>query len=107
MAVALTHRPKPLKLYMLELSQSFAGTAIVLSLKIDPDTHYFRYPIRTPYIYDSYAHLPVAFVDDWSEIFSSNQSEVESMLKRWVAELGPYYEPGSELRRKVIHVSPI
>eukprot|EP00601_Ochromonadales_sp_CCMP2298_P016600 CAMPEP_0173229914 /NCGR_PEP_ID=MMETSP1142-20121109/7426_1 /TAXON_ID=483371 /ORGANISM="non described non described, Strain CCMP2298" /LENGTH=421 /DNA_ID=CAMNT_0014158879 /DNA_START=220 /DNA_END=1481 /DNA_ORIENTATION=- len=52
---------------------------------------------------DSYAHLPVAFVDDWAQLLDPpDEAALQQLLQGWVRELGPYYVPGSELRRKTI-----
>ena len=54
---------------------------------------------------DAYQHLPVVFVDSWEEIFQpANYSALETRLRGWMAELQPYYEEGSALRRKTLDV---
>jgi hypothetical protein len=53
---------------------------------------------------DAYEHYPVAFVNDWGELFS-NATKGEEMLKHWVKELAPYYEEGSALRKRTLDVS--
>ncbi|KAJ1421189.1 hypothetical protein B484DRAFT_399583 [Ochromonadaceae sp. CCMP2298] len=52
---------------------------------------------------DLYAHLPVAFIDDWDELLDPpDEASLQALLQGWVRELGPYSVPGSELRRKTI-----
>jgi hypothetical protein len=52
---------------------------------------------------DAYSQLPVAFVNNWSDLFQS--SDPLGMLQRWVDELAPYYEEGSRLRNETLEVS--
>ena len=58
---------------------------------------------RSP-VSEAYEHLPVAFVNNWGELFS-NATRGEEMLKHWVKELAPYYEEGSMLRQRTLDVS--
>lgn len=52
---------------------------------------------------DAYKHLPVAFIDNYKDFFAK-PNETIAKLNQWIAELGPYYEPGSELRKKTLQV---
>jgi hypothetical protein len=57
------------------------------------------------YYYHYHYHLiderfPIAWIDDWSNFFFDDH--LEDKLERWIKELGPYYETGSELRNKVL-----
>lgn len=61
--------------------------------------------IYSPYTADAYEHLPVVFIDSWEDIFTNDTVLVESMLRRWINELEPFYEENSEKRRHTIHVS--
>jgi hypothetical protein len=75
---------------------------------------------------DAYQHLPVAFVESWEELLlvveepapedqqqdqqrdqqqGGGSSKLAKRLQQWVAELAPYYEEGSALRRKTLDVS--
>ena len=57
---------------------------------------------------DAYMLLPVAFVDTWEELLQpSNYTLLEQRLRGWMAELQPYYEHGSALRRKTLDVSTV
>jgi hypothetical protein len=51
---------------------------------------------------DGYERLPVVFIHEWTEIFES--LEAEKFLLQKLSDLAPFYEPGSELRRKVLEV---
>lgn len=51
---------------------------------------------------DAYEKLPVVFIRDWKEIFEN--PEAEKFLKKMLEKLSPYYEEGSELRKKTLEV---
>ena len=50
---------------------------------------------------DAYRHLPVVFVDSTVGLLQNNNTL--ELLGKWLIELSPYYEEGSELRLKVIN----
>lgn len=83
----------------------------ILSPNIDPSPKAWEsilvgsIPIiqNSSYIHDAYSHLPVAFVDDYSVLFTFNRTE--AMLRKWLEELTPYYQEGSFLRRETLEVS--
>ena len=52
---------------------------------------------------DGYEKLPVVFIQDWKEIFQS--PDAENFLKEKLTKLAPYFEEGSELRKKTLEVS--
>lgn len=53
---------------------------------------------------DAYHHFPVAFVDNWSDLFE-DEVRGKAMLEQWMKELAPFYEPGSHLRQRTLNVS--
>lgn len=59
--------------------------------------------IRRNAVSDAYEHLPVAFVDDWADLFLDEKKGRE-MMNVWLRKLGPYYVQGSALRRRTINV---
>ncbi len=55
---------------------------------------------------DAYSHLPVAFVDSWEELLQpANHTALQEKLQGWIKQLQPYYQDGSELRKKTLNVS--
>ena len=52
---------------------------------------------------DAYERLPVVFVSSWEDFF--NVEDMGALLQSWVDQLHPYFQPGSELRRKTLDVS--
>jgi hypothetical protein len=51
---------------------------------------------------DAYERFPVVFVNEWNEIFQNDN--VETFLRSQLTRLAPYYENGSELRKKTLEV---
>jgi hypothetical protein len=51
---------------------------------------------------DGYEHFPVVFVEDWKELIKHPNGT--QLLRVWANKLAPYYEEGSELRKKVLEV---
>jgi hypothetical protein len=48
----------------------------------------------------------VIIIEDWNEVFNSTATtaELQTMLKGWIQQLEPYYEPDGHLRKEVLHV---
>ncbi len=53
---------------------------------------------------DGYDLLPVAFVDQWSDLFNGSTGSGEALLQSWLTTLAPYYERGSSLRLQTLEV---
>jgi hypothetical protein len=54
-------------------------------------------------IADAYEHLPVAFVDNWQELFLIDEEQGKKKLSDWLNELAPYYIEGSDIRQKTLN----
>jgi hypothetical protein len=51
---------------------------------------------------DGYEHFPVLLIDNWHEFLTN--PNINEFLEEHSKKLAPYFEKGSELRRKVLHV---
>eukprot|EP01036_Dinobryon_divergens_P022433 gene22433-30686_t len=51
---------------------------------------------------DSYSHLPVAFIKSSTDFLQGGQKSM-ALLDKWMKELGPYYEVGSEKRNQTLY----
>jgi hypothetical protein len=58
--------------------------------------------VKRSVLYDSYSQFPVAWVDDWKDLFEVGEEKRVTMMKAWIKELMPYFVPGSALRRQVL-----
>ena len=58
--------------------------------------------VRKTLLYDSYHLFPIAWVDEWADLFALSDAERNAQFKKWIKELGPYYEIGSALRHKTL-----
>lgn len=58
---------------------------------------YYFYLISLSLLDDRF---PIAWIDDWASFF--NDPYLEDNLNKWIKDLGPYYEAGSEMRNKVL-----
>lgn len=58
--------------------------------------------VRKSVLYDSYSKFPVAWVDDWTDLFKASEEKRKSMMQAWMKELGPYYVKGSALRKQTL-----
>ncbi len=58
--------------------------------------------IQVSTIIDAYEHFPVVFIEDWKELI--NNPATPQLMQIWADKLAPFYEPGSELRKKVLEV---
>jgi hypothetical protein len=59
--------------------------------------------IQRSQIADAYEHLPVAFVNNWQELFLVDEEEGRKKLSNWLMELAPYYIEGSDLRQRTLN----
>jgi hypothetical protein len=51
-------------------------------------------------IEEGYEHFPVAFVNNWDELFK--HKDPEAVLRAWMYVLAPYYEHDGFLRKKAL-----
>ena len=58
--------------------------------------------VRKTLLYDSYHMFPIAWIDEWADLFALNDSNRTALFQKWIRDLGPYYEKGSALRQKVL-----
>jgi hypothetical protein len=59
--------------------------------------------VQRSQIADAYEHLPVAFVDNWQELFLIDEEQGEKKLRGWLNKLAPYYIEGSDLRQRTLN----
>lgn len=58
--------------------------------------------VRKTLLYDSYHMFPIAWIDEWSDLFNLKDEDRTALLRKWIEDLAPHYEKGSALRQKVL-----